>query len=168
MDTSIIYAIVVGSSFGLLLLINGFPLFARFVRYISPLVSKHLVYHYILDRHRLLGPWSRAGVMIQLIYFAGNACCLRFWDTTTSQAGLQAGTLAVINMIPLFAIPHLVTLADLLGVAPVTIRQIHRSAGVMAAVLAIFHVLIMVASQSSFPLSQPQNLFAVIVSHSLA
>ena len=68
-------------------------------------------------------------------------------------------------MIPLLAIPHLGTLVDLLGVTPGTIRQIHQSAGVMAAILVIFHVLIMVASQPSLPLSQPHNLFAVIVSH---
>jgi hypothetical protein len=168
MDTSTIYAIVVGGSFCVLLLINGFPLFARLARHLAPLVSQHLVYRNVLDRHRLLGPWSRAGVMIQLIYLAGNACCLRFWDTTTSQAGIQAGTLAVINMTPLLAIPHLSTLADLLGLTLGTIRQIHRSAGVMSTILAIYHVLTMVASQSSFPLSQPKNMFAVTVSRSSA
>ena len=78
MDTSTVYAIVVGGCFSLLLLINGFPLFARLVRYLSPLISQHLVYRNVLDRHRLLGPWSRAGFMMQLIYFAGNVCYLRF------------------------------------------------------------------------------------------
>ncbi|KAG9248447.1 putative metalloreductase [Calycina marina] len=168
MDTSTIYAIVVGGSFCLLLLMNGFPLFARLIRYLAPLVSQHLVYCNVLNRHRLLGPWTRAGVMMQLIYFAGNACCLRFWDTTASQAGLRAGTLAVINMIPLFAIPYLGSLAHLLGVTLGTTRQIHRSAGVMAAVLTMFHVLIMMASQSSFPLSQPKNMFAVIGASSVS
>jgi hypothetical protein len=164
MDISQAYAIVVGGSFCLLLLINGLPLIARLVRYLSPLVSKHLIYRYVLHRHRLLGPWSRAGVLVQLIYVAGNVCCFKFWDTTISQAGLRAGTLAMINLIPLFAVPHLGTLADLLGVTLSTFRQIHRSAGVMAVVLTIFHVLVMIASQPSFPLDLPQNKFAVIVS----
>jgi hypothetical protein len=168
MDITKVYTIIIGGSFGLLLLINGLPLIARLVRYLSPLVSKHLIYRYILHRHRLLGPWSRAGVLVQLIYIAGNICCFKFWDTTILQAGLRAGTLAVINLIPLFAVPHLGTFADLLGVTISTFRQIHRSAGVMAVVLTIFHVLVMVASQPSFPLDLSQNKFAVIVSNPLA
>ena len=168
MDISLIYAIIIGGSFGLLLLINGLPLIARLVRYLSPLVSKHLVYRYILHRHRLLGPWSRADVLVQLIYIAGNICCFEFWDTTISQVGLRAGTLATINLIPLFAVPHLGTLADLLGVTINTFRQIHRSAGVMAVMLTIFHVLIMLASRPSFPLDLLQNKFAVVVSRLFA
>jgi hypothetical protein len=168
MDITKIYAIIIGGSFGLLLLINGLPLITRIVRYLSPLVSKHLIYRYILHRHQLLGPWSRAGVLVQLIYIAGNICCFKFWDTTISQAGLRAGTLAIINLIPLFTGPHLSTLADLLGVTLSTFRQIHRSAGVTAVMLTIFHVLVMVASQPSFPLDLAQNRFAVIVSNLLA
>jgi hypothetical protein len=164
MDTSLVYAIVMGGSFLLLLLINGLPLIARLIRYLSPLVSKHLIYRYILHRHRLLGPWSRADVLVQLIYIAGNICCFDFWDTTISQVGLRAGTLAMINLIPLFAVSHLSTLADLLGVTLSTFRQIHRSAGVMAVMLTIFHALVMIASQPSFPLDRLQNKFAVIVS----
>jgi hypothetical protein len=84
MDTSLVYAIVIGGSFLFLLLINGLPLITRLVRYLSPLVSKHLIYRYILHRHRLLGPWSRADVLVQIIYIAGNIYCFEFWDTTTS------------------------------------------------------------------------------------
>ena len=168
MDISLIYAIIIGSSFGLLLLINSLPLIARLVRYLSPLVSKHLIYRYILHRHRLLGPWSRADVLVQLMYIAGNICCFEFWDTTISQVGLRAGTLATINLIPLFAVPHLGTLADLLGVTINTFRQIHRSAGVMAVMLTIFHVLVMLASRPSFPLDLLQNKFAIVVSRLFA
>lgn len=164
MDIAKVYAVVLGASFGLILLINSLPLIACLVRYLTPRISKHLIYRHILHRHRLLGPWSRAGVLMQLIYIAGNICCLKFWNTTSSQAGLQAGTLAIINAIPLFAGPHLGTLADLLGVSLSTFRQIHRSAGVMAVMHAVFHVLVIVASPPSFTLHLPQNLFAVIVS----
>ncbi len=58
MDISQTYAIIIGGSFCLLLLINSLPLIVRFVRYLSPLVSKHLIYRYVLHRHRLLGLWS--------------------------------------------------------------------------------------------------------------
>jgi hypothetical protein len=65
-------------SFCLLLLINSLPLIACLVRYLSPLVSKHLIYRYILHRHPLLGPWSRADVLVQLIYIVGNICYFEF------------------------------------------------------------------------------------------
>jgi hypothetical protein len=164
MESSQIYVIVVGGIFGILLFINCLPLIAHFVRYTTPLVSKYLIYRNVLYRHRFVGPWSRAGVFVQLLYITGNICCLKFWNTSTSQAGLQAGTLAVINLIPAFAGPHLSTLADLLGVSLGTFRKIHRSVGLMVAALTMFHVLVMVARRSSFPLNLPQNLFAVIVS----
>lgn len=90
MDMTDIYAIVVGGSFCLLLVINGLPLIARLVKYLSPLISKYLIYRYIIHRHRFLGPWSRAGVLVQLIYIAGNICCVVFWDTTIPQVGLRA------------------------------------------------------------------------------
>jgi len=164
MDISLVYAIVIDGSFFLLLLINGLPLITHLVKYLSPLMSKHLIYRYILHRHRLLSPWSRADVLVQLIYIAANIYCFEFWNITISQAGLRAGTLAMINLIPLFTVPHLNTLADLLDVTLSTFRQIHRSAGVMAVMLTIFYLLVMIASQPSFPLDLPQNKFAVIVS----
>jgi hypothetical protein len=171
MDLTQIYAIVIGGIFCVLLLLNSLPWIARFVRYLSPLISKHMFYRYILHRHRLVGPWSRAGVLLQLIYVAGNITCIslrvphfRPRISTLSQAGLRAGTLSIVNLIPLFAGPHLGSLADLLGVNLSTIRQIHRSAGVMAVLLMVFHTLVAVGSRPSFGLDLPQNLFAVIVS----
>jgi hypothetical protein len=146
MDISLVYAIVMGGSFCLLLFINSLPLIARLIRYLSPLVSKRLIYPYILYRHRLLGPWSGADILVQLICIAGNICCFEFWDTTISKAGLRAGTLATINLIPLFAVPHLSTLADQLGVTLSTFRQIHQSVGEIAVILTIFHLLVMIAS----------------------
>lgn len=79
------------------------------------------------------------------------------------EAGLQAGAMSVINTIPLFAGPHLSFLPDSLGVSLTTVRQVHRSAGVMASALALFHVVVAVASKPSFALDLPQDIFAVVV-----
>jgi len=103
-------------------------------------------------------------VLAQLIYIAVNVFCFSFRASSISQAGLRAGTLSIVNLIPLFAGLHISFLADLLGVTLATFRQIHRSAGVMSVLLALFHVPVAVASRSSFALALPQNLFAVIVS----
>lgn len=165
------YAIVVGSIFCVLLLLNGLPRLARLVGCLSRLISKHLIYRYVLHRHRFLGPWSRADVLLQLIYVAGNMICIipglshtNVQVSTFSQAGLRAGSLSIVNLIPLFASPHLALLADLLGLNLNTARHIHRSTGLMAVFLAVFHVITAVASQPSFSLGLPRNLFAVIVS----
>ena len=164
MNISQVYAIVIAGIFCVLLLINGHHWIARLVRYLSPLISKHLIYRYVLHRHRLVGPWSGAGVLVQLIYIAGNIFCFSFRAPTISQAGLRAGALSIINLILLFAGPHLGALADLLDVTLSAVRQIHRSAGVMAVLLAVFHVLVAISPRPSFALDLPQNLFAVIVS----
>jgi hypothetical protein len=67
-------------------------------------------------------------------------------------------------MTPLFASPHLTFLADQLGVALKTVRQLHRSAGLMTVALGAFHVLVFASSRVTFPLNIARNLFAVIVS----
>jgi hypothetical protein len=171
------YATAAGGIVIIFVLANFLPRITRLAKHISLLISKHLTYLYLLHRHRFLGPWSRADVLVQLIYIAANIICLifkvstmpksdlpTFQVSTISESGLQAGTLSLINMIPVFAGPHLGFLADLLGLSMSTYRHLHRSAGIMSCGLALFHVLVAVASQPSFGLDLPQNLFAVIVS----
>jgi hypothetical protein len=154
-----VYAVVMGGIFSVLLLLNGWHRIARLGRYLSPPVLKHMVYRYVLHRHGLLGPWSRAGVLLQLIYIAGNITCfclgasgVKPQASRLSEAGLRAGTLSVINLIPLFAGPYPDSLADLLGVTLSTVRQIHRSAGIMAVLLAVIHVTVAVVTRPSFAL----------------
>lgn len=56
METTQGYTIVLGGSFLILLLVRGFPLLVDLVNYLVPLISKHLVYRYVVHRHQLLGP----------------------------------------------------------------------------------------------------------------
>lgn len=46
-----VYAIATGPVFAVLLLLNGWPWIAQFVRYLSPLIPKYMTYRYILRRH---------------------------------------------------------------------------------------------------------------------
>jgi hypothetical protein len=62
-----------------------------------------------------------------------------------------------------FAGAHLDTLADLLGVNLRTIRQIHRSAGIMAVLLVSFHTVAAVVTRSSLDLDRVSDLSAVLV-----
>ena len=171
MEISDAYAIAVGGGFVLLFLVNSLPYVTGLAEYLTTQMSKHLTYPYLLSRHRFLGPWTRAGFGLQLIYIITNIVCLSVETispslriASLSDVGLRAGTLSIINMIPLFAGSHLSYLADLLGLTLRGFRCIHRSAGLMSFSLAILHVLVEFASRPSFDMNLAENLFAVIVS----
>lgn len=169
MDTIQIYTIAAGGTLSLFALVNLLPLLIPLATRISLFVLKHFTYPYLLHRHRILGPWSRAGVMIQLAYLAVNLFCVLVELSGTglrvssfSAAGRRAGTLAEVNMIPLLAGPHFAFLADRLGLSLKTIRRVHRSAGWMTATLVLLHALA-AASDGPLPLDNSRNLYAVVV-----
>jgi hypothetical protein len=163
MDITQKYATAAGGVFFIFTLVNLLPHITPLMGHISLFTSKHLTYPYLIYRHRFLGPWSPADGLVQLIYLTANVFCFSFRVATISEVGLRAGTLSLINMIPLFAGPHLSFLADLLGVSLRTYRQVHRSAGLMSFALILFNVLVVVFSRASFPLDLPQNLSGLIV-----
>ncbi|PVH67427.1 hypothetical protein DL98DRAFT_443624, partial [Cadophora sp. DSE1049] len=161
MDWTQIYAIVAAGIFSMFVTVHFHKYLNQFVNYMF-LLSRHLTYPRLVHRHRFLGPWSPSVVIIQLIYIAANTFCATFPASTVAEIGRRAGTLAAINMVPLFAGPHLAFLEDILGTPLGTIHLIHRSAGIMAFSLSIVHALAITGSKTSLPLDVPQNLFAVV------
>jgi hypothetical protein len=165
-----IYAVAAGGIFSLFALVRLLPSVIPFSTRVSWFVSKHLTYPYLLHRHQILGPWTRAGVAMQLAYLATNVFCVSVveisWDglrvSTFADAGRRASVLAMVNMVPALAGFHHAFLADQLGLSVKTIRGIHRSAGWMMCGLLLLHAMV-AASQESLPLNVPQNLFAVVV-----
>ncbi|KAH7393741.1 putative cell surface metalloreductase [Cadophora sp. MPI-SDFR-AT-0126] len=166
MDWTQIYAIVAAGIFSMFVLVHFRKYLNQIVNYMF-LLSRHLTYPRLVHRHRFLGPWSPSVVIIQLIYIAANTFCATFPASTVAEIGRRAGTLAAINMVPLFAGPHLAFLGDILGTPLGNIHLIHRSAGIMAFSLSIIHALVVAKSKISLPLDVPQNLFAVVVRSSL-
>lgn len=152
-----------GGVFGIYFLIAILPYLMPFMEKISLLAFKHLIYRHFLRRHRFLGPWTPADILIQLVYIAINSYCLGFWESPISRAGLRAGNLSLINMMPLFLGPHLSFPASLFGVSLDTYRLVHRSAGLMSVILLLFHVLTAVAVGTAFPLSESANRNGLIV-----
>lgn len=163
MNVTQIYAIAAGGFFIVFLLFNFLSRTTRFRETASLFISKHLIYPYILGRHRLLGPWSRAGILIQLTCITVNLFCLGFRTSNISEASLRAGSLSLINMTPLFAGPHLDFLADLIGFPLNTYRRLHRSAGLMSFACILFHVIVVMANRISFPLTVREHLYELIV-----
>jgi hypothetical protein len=50
--------------------------------------NKHLVDPQLLRRHRYLGPWSRAHVLLQFVYFAVIVFCLIYKVSSISTSAL--------------------------------------------------------------------------------
>lgn len=157
------YAIAAGGILLILLLIQLLPYIGKLATGVWLWISKHFIYPYALDRHRAVGPWSRAAVLIHLTYVTLNVSCLSFRVSSTSKAGLRAGTLSLINLVPLFIGLHHSFIADILGISLSSLRHVHRSASWMASSLALFHLLVAVAGKTPFPLIKSQNLFTLIV-----
>jgi hypothetical protein len=158
-----IYAMSIGGIVGLLLLVNTVPYLQAPWAFAHRLTLQHLVFPQLLPRNRYLGPWSRAGVLLQAFYIAANVFCLGFGAASLGDAGIRAAHLSLINIAPAFAGPHLSFLADILGVSLETFRRAHRSAGVVSVMLVAFHVTVVVAHQTSFPLQVARNMGALVV-----
>ncbi len=82
------------------------------------------------------------------------------------EAGSRAGTLAVIQLIPLFLGSHLAVAADMTGVSLLTYRRIHGSVGTMAFILCLFHVLVNILKGPTFFFQDPLQLYGFVVSSS--
>lgn len=163
MDITQIYAIAAGGFFAIFLFFNFLPYTARFREKASVVMSKHLTYPYLIDRHRILSPWTRADILIKLIYITVNLFCLGFRTSTISEASLRAGTLSLINITPLFTGPHLGFLANIFGFPLHKYQRLHRSAGLISFTCIIFHVLVVLANGTSFPLSVSEHLYGLII-----
>lgn len=165
MDVTQIYAIAAGGVFILFIIANCLHYIKWLVKHIAFFTSRYLTYCYLVRRHRFLGPWTRAGILVQVIYIAINVFCLTFQVSKLSQVSLRAGTLSLINMIPLFAGSHLSFLADVLGVSLATYRRIHRSGSLVSFALGLCHVMMAVIGRGSLTLATPRYLFGLIASN---
>jgi hypothetical protein len=140
MDLTFYYEIAASGFLSILVLVNFITRFEdRFIILTSKLNP------YFIGRYSLLGPWSRADLIIHAIYITTNICSFSI-RVPISKASMQAGTLSVVNMVVVFASHHLSFFADLLGVSINTYQQIHHAAGLVALALLIFHVLVVIAS----------------------
>ena len=156
------YAIAAGGVFAVILIL-------RFLLYVGQVVTtfasvfilRHVQYPYFLQRRRILGPWTRSSVALQVAYWATTIFCTFFQVSDLADAGKRAGTLSLINTIPLYAGLHLSFVADLLGVSVRTYIRFHGSVGVMAGALALLHVSLAVIQHSPGAGAQ---IYALLVS----
>lgn len=165
MEIITIYGITLGSIFLSLAFIRALYYLSPLKNVLSVLISKHFTYPYIFHRHLLIGPWTPAGVLMNVCYFAANLLCLLVFVSSASDLARRAGELSLVNMPFLFAAPNLGFLADILGISLHVSRKIHHSVALMSIFLLIIHISVMIlAVRPVFLLQDDSNLFALIVS----
>ncbi|KXJ84828.1 hypothetical protein Micbo1qcDRAFT_141987, partial [Microdochium bolleyi] len=101
-------------------------------------------YTFVIHRHRWLGPWTIDLIFSRTIYLVANLLCLLMPSVSRAELASRAGSLAAINITPLFLSIHLDFLADALGQPLGTIQEVHKSAGVMTFALLTLHVCLLV------------------------
>jgi hypothetical protein len=158
-------AISIGGFLSILVLVRLASFLTESADVVSLFISKHLIYPYLVDRHRICGPWSRANLLLCFAYAALHVFFISFRTTNAEIAGYRAGTLAVINLALLIPTTHLSFLADIIGVSLVACRRMHRVVGWMSGMLLAFHItLAMTIGQREWNLNNQSNLFALFVS----
>lgn len=163
MDILVIYAITAGGIFASLFLLRVLTSLAEWADPAIVFISQHFTYPCFVNRHQLLGPWTRASVLFHTGYAAVNVFLVFFRVTSLASAGSRAGTLSLINLIFVLSAAHLSHLADLLGVSLRNCRRMHRAVGWIVAILATFHVMVAVLTESADLPADNSQLFTIIV-----
>lgn len=163
MEVSAIYAIAAGGIFLALLLIQTRHVLVDWTESLSVLLSGHLTLPVLVRRHRILGPWTRAGILVHFCYIAVNIALVFLPADSLVDSGRRAGELALINMIFPLSAAHLGFLAGLLGITWRSGRKIHRATGWTAVALLSFHIITKLRGKTfRLPLSKTKNLLTVI------
>lgn len=163
MEITQVYTIIAGGVFGILVVIQWIVRTLEAIQRFSLWGFRHLIYPFVLRRHRFIGPWTRNGALLRLLYVAINVFCEVFRVHSVAQAGLRAGNLSLINMIPLFFGIHLGFVADLLGLSLQTYTSIHGSAAVMSILMGCLHIIFTSVSGQRGESSGANQLYGLIV-----
>ncbi|RAL07957.1 ferric reductase family protein [Aspergillus homomorphus CBS 101889] len=168
MDILIIYFIVASIVLASLIFKRLLAFLAQPKGLFSILYFRHIVLPYLVRRHRFCGPWTRAEFILHLLYICVNVFFVFFRMKSWNDSGFRAAELCLINLIfPLSAI-HLSYLADILGIKLSTCRCIHRTTGLMAFALLLYHVIMTFRTQGfTFSPREEANLFAIAAAISL-
>ena len=141
MEASEIYALAAGGIL-VILLVYRFISFLFHQRYngVVSLFFKHVLYPYVCRRFRYFGPISRMQLIIQTVYWSGTLLCNVVKVKGLSEAGLRAGTLSVINLMPLLLANPLGFAADLLGLSLRHFLRLHGTIALMTFLQGAFHL----------------------------
>ena len=164
MDVIKVYSIVAGGVFGVLVVLHWILRVFQIIQTLSIWAFRHFVYPFLLMRRRFIGPWTRAGFLLRVLYVSLNVFCGSFRVTSLAQAGIRVGTLSLLNMVPLFFGLHLGFIADLLGLSLKDFSSIHGASAVMSTTLGVLHVILNGFSRQESNFHGRKQIYGLIVS----
>ena len=139
------------------------PPLPRLAKRVTRFMNRYLIYPGCLHRGRFVNRWNRLDIVFLALYLGANIACVVAPLRGIEQAGLRSGTLAIINIILLFASPYLSLLADVLGLSLESCRRLHSSVGSTTILLSAFHAAVGAAVKRGLDLHTSRDLFALVV-----
>lgn len=168
MDTILIYAIIAGSLMLTLALIRLLKSLSQWRSPVQVFIVRHFIYPYVISRHTLVGPWSRAEIFTNLGYVTANLVLAFYKNSSFEEIGRRAGSLSLVNMIFPLAAGHLSYAADLLGISLPSYRKVHRASGWMTMALIVLHISAFDFDLKGGTTTDERHLSTIIVSGSSA
>ncbi|PWI65015.1 hypothetical protein PCL_08374 [Purpureocillium lilacinum] len=121
-----------------------------------------------LRAHDIVRLWPLKHMLILALYWGANFSCLFIFFTNLKDAGKRAGRLSLVNLIVLYAGPHLSVLADIVGLAIPTYRRLHASVAATSFCMAAFHVVVAIINRIDPLLSTSKSSFGLIATNNCA
>ncbi len=149
MDVGRVYAIAAGGIFAALTVLNFCLNMWKITQGVVSMFSRHLLYPLFLHRHRFIGPWSRWGFSVRVLYLAANILCSGFRIKSVAGASERTAVLALLNTIPLYFGPHLGFTATAMGLSLQNYKKMHASSATMSVLLSSAHVLLSFCSRGA-------------------
>lgn len=128
---------------------------------------KYLLYKQIVRRHRYLGPWTAAGILLHIVYFSANGVGVLYPPLSGSALTTRSGVAALINISFLACSPNVDFLSEIFGVTPKTWRQLHRAVAWMVGPLVTLHFICALRQHSFGQLARASRIGSILVSVAL-
>ena len=132
---------MVGSLFGILTIINFFIYLWTALQTNIAWILRHIIYHFILRRYRLVGLWSFRGFLLFYLYIFINIFCSVYGKNLKVKVEKRIGIFSLINLMSLYFGLYLGFLIKLLEVFLHNIHIIYRFAAIISVALNITYTL---------------------------
>ena len=123
---------------------KNFSFIQQVLQSFNIIIYKYLIHSLIVQRHRLLRPWSLVDVPFQLLYISFNIVCVIFRVTFFNKIKDRIEILLIINIALLFFDLHLSLLIDLLNLSLFNYWRIHRFARIIFFAFVALHTFVVV------------------------
>lgn len=167
MDLSTLYALVAGSIFVLLWLVQVISKSIRFLSVTVQILRRHIVYPHLIRRYTITGPLTRSRFSLVMVVVGVNAFFCVFRASTTAEIGVRTGDMALVNLIPLYLGIHHSFVADLLGLRLQFYQFLHASAATVCIVQAAVHAIVEGRRSHKLSFVDDKQLYGWIVSYNL-